>query len=296
MLRDRYEPQDLFAQVAALSLKMEPVLARLDQLLDDDTLFQHVRADLAQRYPHTQQTGRPSTPVEVILRLLIIKHLYGWSYEQAEYQVNDSLVLRQFCRVYLNAVPDDTTLIKWANVIQPQTLHELLDHVADLARTQKVTRGRKLRTDGTVVETNIHHPTDSTLLGDAVRVLSRTLKKARKVLTDQAALGRDSFRDRTRSARRQVKRIMEAARLRGESAADQLQTAYRRLIDTAQATHRQAQRVAEALKQQADARSQRLAHQFSDFLPRVGRVIEQTVRRVLAGEKVPAAEKLVSLF
>jgi transposase, IS5 family len=296
MLRDRYQPQDLFAQVAALSLKMEPVLARLDQLLDDDTLFENVRADLAQRYPHTQQTGRPSTPVEVILRLLIVKHLYGWSYEQVEYHVNDSLVLRQFCRVYLNAAPDDTTLIKWANLIQPQTLHELLDHVADLARTQKVTRGRKLRTDGTVVETNIHHPTDSTLLGDAVRVLSRTLKKAGKVLQDQAALSRSNFRDRTRSARRQVKRIMEAARLRGESAADQLQTAYRRLIDTAQATRRQAQRVAEALKQQADERSQRLANQFNDFLPRVGRVIDQTVRRVLAGEKVPADAKLVSLF
>jgi IS5 family transposase len=89
---------------------------------------------------------------------------------------------------------------------------------------------------------------------------------------------------------------MEAARLRGESAADQLQTAYRRLIDTAQATRRQAQRVAAALKAQADERSQRLANQFSDFLPRVVRVIDQTVRRVLAGEKVPADEKLVSLF
>jgi transposase, IS5 family len=165
-----------------------------------------------------------------------------------------------------------------------------------LARSLKVTRGRKLRTDGTVVETNIHHPTDSTLLGDAVRVLSRTLKKAGQVLQDQAALSRSSFRDRTRSARRQVKRIMEAARLRGESAADRLQAAYRRLIDTAQATRRQAQRVAEALKQQADERSQRLANQFSDFLPRVARVIDQTVRRVLAGEKVPADEKLVSLF
>jgi IS5 family transposase len=264
--------------------------------LDDDVLFGQVRADLAQRYPHTEQTGRPSTPVEVILRLIIVKHLYGWSYEQAEYHVNDSLVLRQFCRVYLNAVPDDTTLIKWANLIQPQTLHALLDHVTELARSLKVTRGRKLRTDGSVVETNIHHPTDSTLLGDAVRVLSRTLKQARKVLTDQAALSPARFRDRTRSARRQVKRIMEAARLRGEQAADQLQTAYRRLIDTAQATRRQAQRIAEALKQQADARSQGLAKQFSDFLPRVARIIDQTVRRVLGGEKVPADEKLVSLF
>src|SRR5208283_5017547 len=104
---------------------------------------------------------------------------YAWSYEQAEYYVNDSLALRQFCRVYLETVPDDTTLIRWANLIQPPTLHQLLDHVTELARALKVTRGRKLRTDGTVVETNIHHPTDSTLLGDAVRVLSRTLKKAR---------------------------------------------------------------------------------------------------------------------
>ena len=144
MLRDRYEPQNLFEMVAALSLKMEPVLARLDKLLDDDALFDGVRADLAQRYPHSQQSGRPSTPVEVILRMIIVKHLYGWSYEETEYNVSDSLVLRQFCRIYLNAVPDDTTLIKWANVIQPQTLHALLDHVTELARSLKVTRGRKL--------------------------------------------------------------------------------------------------------------------------------------------------------
>ncbi len=297
MLRDRYEPQNLFQMVAALSLKMEPVLARLDHLLDDDVLFREVRGDLAQRYPHTLQTGRPSTPVEVILRMLIVKHLYGWSYEQTEYNVSDSLVLRQFCRVYLEAVPDDTTLIKWANLIQPQTLHELLDHVTQLARSLKVTRGRKLRTDGTVVETNIHHPTDSTLLGDAVRVLSRTLKQAHKVLKDQTALSPASFRDRTRSARRQVKRIMEAARLRGEQAADQLQIAYRRLIDTTQASRRQAQRIAETLKQQTDNdQAKRLTDKLNTFLPRVEQIIDQTVRRVLGGEKVPADEKLVSLF
>jgi len=296
MLRDRYEPQNLFEMVAALGLKMEPVLARLDNLLDDDLLFSGVRADLAQRYPHTRQTGRPSTPVEVILRMIIVKHLYGWSYEETEYHVSDSLVLRQFCRVYLNAVPDDTTLIKWANLIQPQTLHALLDHVTELARSLKVTRGRKLRTDGTVVETNIHHPTDSTLLGDAVRVLSRTLKHARQVLQAQTALSPESFRDRTRSARRQVKRIMEAARLRGEEAADKLQSAYRRLLETARASQRQAQRVAETLKGQANGPATRLVNRLTNLLPRVERIIDQTVRRVLGGEKVPADAKLVSLF
>ncbi len=77
MLRDRGTPVDLFALVPALALEFEPVLARLDQLLDDDTLFAAVRADLAHRWPRTSQTGRPSTPVEVVLRLLIVKRLYG---------------------------------------------------------------------------------------------------------------------------------------------------------------------------------------------------------------------------
>src|SRR5947209_3279337 len=99
MLRDRAQAPDLFALVPQLTLQFEPVLARLDTLLDDDTLFQAVRADFARRRPHTCQTGRPSTPVEVLLRLLIVGRLYGWSYAETEHFVGDSLVLRQFCRL-----------------------------------------------------------------------------------------------------------------------------------------------------------------------------------------------------
>jgi transposase, IS5 family len=76
------------------------VIAQIDTLLADDCIFQRVKADLSQRYPHTLATGRPSTPVEVILRLLIIKHLYAWSYAQTEQWVADSLVLRDVCRIY----------------------------------------------------------------------------------------------------------------------------------------------------------------------------------------------------
>jgi IS5 family transposase len=79
MLRDRYTPVDLFALAPALMLRFEPELAELDHLLEDDQLFQQVKADLARRRPHTLETGRPSTPVEVLLRLLVIQHLYGWS-------------------------------------------------------------------------------------------------------------------------------------------------------------------------------------------------------------------------
>src|SRR5713226_2810840 len=198
MLRDRYPATDLFALVPQLALAFEPVLARLDTLLDDDTLFQAVRRDLARRRAHTCQTGRPSTPVEVILRLLIVRRLYDWSYAETEHFVNDSLVLRQFCRLGLERVPDDTTLLRWANLLQPATLQTLLDHVVALARQLHVTRGRKLRLDSTVVDSPIHHPTDSSLLGDGVRVLGRLIRRAKPAVAAQLAGVRDAFRTGTR--------------------------------------------------------------------------------------------------
>ena len=112
MLRNRYNRTDLFALVPQLGLRFEPQLEQLDRLLDDDELVELVRADLARRHPRTTSRGRPSTPVEVILRMLVVMRLYGWSYDEAEYFVNDSLVLRQSCRVYLERAPDDTTLIR----------------------------------------------------------------------------------------------------------------------------------------------------------------------------------------
>src|SRR5437667_3372636 len=157
MLRDRYAPMQLFDLVPALELRFEPELAELDRLLDDDQIFQHVKADLSRRRPHTIETGRPSTPIEVILRLLIVKHLYDWSYAQTEHFVADSLVLRQFCRLGLDPVPHHTTLMRWANLLQPETMHRLLDRATELARSMKVTRGRKLRIDSTVVATTIHY-------------------------------------------------------------------------------------------------------------------------------------------
>jgi len=296
MLRDRYEPQDLFTLVPTLGMAMEPVLARLDTLLDDDALFQAVKADLARRRPRTRIDGRPSTPVEVVLRMLVVKHLYGWSYEQTEQWVADSLVLRQFCRVYAARVPDDTTLIRWANLIQPATLHTLLDHIVGLAQQLKVTRGRKLRIDGTVVETNIHHPTDSTLLNDGVRVLSRTLAKAKQVLQTTTDLAHDTFQDRTRSAKRQMKRIMEAARQRGEQAEQAMQGAYRRLVEITEAVRDQAQQVGVALREQATDGARDVAETLDHDLPLVEQVVAQTTRRVLHGEAVPSSDKLVSLF
>ena len=109
MIVDRYDPMNLFEElVPELNLQVEPELAQLDRLLEDDELFRLVKADLSHRYPNSAKLGRHSTPAEVILRMLVVKRLYGWSYEQTERFVSDSIVLRQFCRLYLESAPDGT--------------------------------------------------------------------------------------------------------------------------------------------------------------------------------------------
>jgi IS5 family transposase len=301
MLRDRYAPVDLFALAPALTLTFEPVLARLDVLLDDDVLFRAIRDDLARRYPLTRVTGRPSTPVEVLLRMLIVRRLYGWSYAETEQFVGDSLVLRQFCRLGLARAPDDTTLLRWANLLRPATLDALLDHVVALARQLRVTRGRKLRVDSTVVGTAIRYPADSGLLTDAVRMLGRVVRRAQPLAGAALAGVRDAFRTRTRSARRQLQRIHRLARRNGEAGEAARRAAYARLCQVAQTVVRQAERIRTVLAPastehaQPDPAAERLVSELDRLVPLACRVIDQAERRVLRDEQVPAAEKVVSL-
>ncbi|TLN00318.1 ISNCY family transposase, partial [bacterium] len=150
--------------------------------------------------------------------------------------------------------------------------------------------------DGTVVETNIHPPSDSSLLVDSVRVLGRTLSRAKAVLKEEAHLGRAVFRNRLRSVRRLARQAGEAMRKGGETAQTQGKAAYRRLVQATQATIRQAEQVCAALEKQGSEEAQKLAQILATFLPRAEQVVSQTVRRVFDGEQVPAPEKIVSLF
>jgi transposase, IS5 family len=241
--QDRYEPDKVFIDILKLTHEMDPVLAKINQFLDDEVLYQLIRSDLAQRFPMTEQTGRNSTSVEVILRMLAIKRLYRWSNEQTEYQVRDSLVLRQFCQMYLIEVPDDTTLLRWAGLIQPKNLEQFNQRLTELATQLKVTQGRILLTDGTVVETNIHPPATAALLSDGVRVLGRTLSRARHVLVEATNMGQEVFRNRVRSARRLARQVGEALRRTSDTAKTEGQLAYRRLVKTTWQTLRQVEEV-----------------------------------------------------
>ena len=297
MLRERYEADaDFWAIIEKLAIEMEPELAAIDKLLDDDELYNLIKLDFGQRYPKTLETGRYSSPVEVLLRMLTVKRLYSWTYRQTAWHVKDSLVMRWFCRIYWEAVPDYSTVDKWALTLRPETLHAFNERVSELAKQLKVTRGRKLRTDGTVVETNIHYPTDSSLLADGVRVLSRTLKRAQVVVGDASDHAKQLFRDRSRSAKKQAHRIANGARQRSAAAKERMKTAYQRLVTVTRATVRQAQTVVTMLKTTTSQSAQHLVETFETYLPRVEQVLDQAVRRVFDGEVVPATEKIVSLF
>lgn len=293
MLRDKYEIDKFFLDIQSLTSEMEPELAEIDKILEDEVIYQMVKGDLARRYPKTKQTGRKSTPVEVILRILVVKHLYNLSYEKTEKAVKDSLVLRRFCRVYFEDVPDDTTLIRWANQIKPETLKALHERIVQIARELKVTKGRKLRTDGTVVETNIHYPTDSSLLNDGVRVLSRNLKRAQKVFDDgMEVIAKSIFRDRSRSARK-LKRQIEGLARRG---VEKTRPVYQKLVRIVRASVRQAQTVIEILQDEQTKTTETLKQELQTFVTRTQQVLEQTTRRVFKQETVPAGEKILSIF
>lgn len=296
MLRNRYSRTDLFALVPQLGLRFEPQLEQLDRLLDDDEVVDAVRAAMARRSPRSRSRGRPSTPVEVVLRMLVVMRLYGWSYAQAEYLVNDSLVLRQFCRVYLENVPDDTVLIRWADTIGPEPLQALNDRVLQLARSLKVTRGRKLRVDTTAVETDIHFPTDSGLVGDGVRVVARLLRRAKAALGEAASGLKEAFRSRVRSVRRLSQQLHRIARRKGDQGREALKAAYGRLVGIGKRAAAQGRRVLEALRGRVDDAARRPAGRLDEVLPRLKQAVGQAERRVLKDDPVPSGEKLVSVF
>ena len=296
MLIDRYPKEDIFARVPKMTERIDPVLQQLDRLLDDDEVYQQVRSDFGKRYRYTLVHGRHSTPVEVLLRMLLLKHLYGWSYQETEDRVDESLVLRWFCRVYFERVPDETTLLRWLHTLQPETLHQLNDRVVELARQARVTQGRKLRLDATCVQTEIHHPTDSGLLVDSVRVLSRFVKRAKGLVAEQVRSVEQTCRSRLRSAKRVAQQLHRQLRRKGENKEAEQKELYQKLVETAEHMVRQATRVVAALGQQTQQQATRLRTEAEAVLPLVKRVIAQARSRVLEGKKVSSDQKVLSLF
>jgi hypothetical protein len=142
---------------------MEPALRRIDELLEDEALVDGVLEAMRGRFAHSGRRGRYGTAAEVALRMLVLKHLKSWSYEQLQWEVTGNLVYRHFCRIDGGKVPDAKTMVRLGQLLEGEALRRVFDRVVQLAAKRHVTQGRKMRVDTTVVETPIRHPSDSRL-------------------------------------------------------------------------------------------------------------------------------------
>src|SRR5881296_2355826 len=209
MVRRAYRQRSLVEVLLPDADKLwDSTLRQIDALLDDDVLVDRVTEALAQRHPQSQCRGRLGTPAAVVLRMLVLKHLHDWSFDECEREVRGSLVYRAFCRIDGERVPDAKTLIRLAHLLDEPVLKDLLAQLVMRGRERRVIQGRRLRVDTTVVETNIHYPTDATLLADGVRVLTRSLQR----------LGQ-RVRQRARSVARRVFEIAQRSRTAGNRVA-----------------------------------------------------------------------------
>jgi IS5 family transposase len=302
----RYAPVDLFKPLQAFpnvyvdvaDFAMDPILYALDKVMDDEKIVLLAWNDYATRRPNCLKTGRPSTPVEVSLRLQTVRRLYRWAYRTVHSQVKGSLALRQFTRVYGHKVPNHATMNDWARALRPATTRLIHQRVVEVAIEQGATVGKKLRTDGTVVETNIHYPTDSSLLADSVRVLGRMLSAGRELVGEVPGVSKSLFVNRKRSTKRLAREIANSSRRakKGAKNKSRMRKLYKKLLKTTQETLDHARQVIPILQQHGELAGRALAESLAHYIPLVERVIDQAYRRVVLGKQVPASEKLVSLF
>src|SRR5215469_8866462 len=205
----------------------ESWMQHADVVLQDDAIIKAVHQALAHRHPNSRSHGRPGFPAEVVLRLLILKHVRNWSYAVLEREVRANLVYRDFTRVGAAKMPDAKTMGRWGIALGPAVIKQIHARVVELARAAEVVHGRRMRIDTTVVETNIHYPTDSSLMGDGVRVLTRTMKK----ITALAGTVGGKLRDRSRSVKHRLLEIGRAIRGKAAPNRERLARAYGRLLD-----------------------------------------------------------------
>jgi IS5 family transposase len=277
-------------------LRLEPQLQAISDFLDDQQdMIDQVRCDLI-RGLKSAGTGRSGLTPQQILRSLVLMRIKNWDYRELRERIADGCTLRQFTDFYCLPVPRHDAFHRGFTRLTPETLKAINDLVVQAAVDLELEDGEKLRVDTTVVQTDIHHPTDNTLLWDVVRVVTRLVGRL------AAALGRrriKGLRDRTLSARR---RMQEIQRMTPRQRQEHQTGRYRELIGIAEEVVESART---ALRQTRKARGKDMItdlaiaetrKEIEHFCGLGARVINQSRRRVLNGEQVPTGEKLYSIF
>src|ERR1700737_1576141 len=276
-------------------LRLEPLLQAISDFLDDQKdMIEQVRCDLIRGLKNAE-TGRGGMTPQQILRSLVLMRIKNWDYRELRERIADGCTLRQFTDFYCLPVPRHDAFHRGFNRLTPETLKAINDLVVQAALDLGLEDGQKLRVDSTVVQTDIHHPTDNTLLWDVVRVITRLIG----CLAEAVQQHIQGFRNRTRAARR---RMQEIQRLTPKERHERQTEKYRQLIGITEEVVNNTRKVLQQTRKArgkdlvADLTIAELRKEIAHYGELGDSVIDQARRRVLQGEQVPNAEKIYSIF
>jgi IS5 family transposase len=266
---------------------MNEELTRVDKLLDDERFFASFRERFGTRM------GRPTTAVATYLGMMYLKHRYQLGYEVLVKEVSDSLAWRRFCHLSLDdRVPDSTTLIKLTHKYGEDTVRALNATLVLKLKEGKVVRGRKLRIDTTVVESDIHHPTDTGLLTDGIRVITRVVSKLKKVAPGIGS----RFVKHTRKAKKVylgLMKVMKGRTGRDDSALEKARDKLVKIAGEVIVDGRAVQAELELLQEKSPLVN-RLRWQLGEWIEAAEKVVRQTQEVIKGNRHLP--RRLVSLF
>jgi IS5 family transposase len=289
-MRRKFNPQlNLFTTMAKNKIAKE--LQQLSQVLDaTPKVVELAYQDLVRCARPT--TGREGMTAEQVLRCAILKQYRQLTYEELAFHLEDSDSFRGFSRLEMGQYPSKSILQENIKALREETWEAIHREIIDYAQKEKIESGRKVRIDATAVETDIHHPTDSTLLADGVRIITRWLAEG-KELTPTPDY---HYSDHRRVVKKRVLAILNAKKEKAR------QDAYRDLLIYAGKAREYAlEAIPELLNHQGQSVSELfagkvLAEKLARAVGLLEKVISQTERRVFKGETVPASEKVVSFF
>jgi IS5 family transposase len=291
------QPQLSFAdlELRYQGVHLDPLLQGILTFLDEQaTLVEQVRQDLV-RGLKNPNTGRDGITPAQTLRSLILMRVKNWDYRELRERINDGHTLRSFTDFDSHRVPKHDAFNRAFNRLTPATMQAINRTVVQTAVQLGLEDGKQLRVDTTVVETNIHFPTDATLLWDTVRTVTRLIEDLHEMLPR----GVQGFTNRTRSARR---RMQALERMTAQERHTQQEPKYQELLGiTGQVLENARQVVKKATRVKGiDVMQQAIVDQLrkeiTAYCELGEKVIDQTRRRVIEGEQVPAEEKVYSIF
>lgn len=282
-------------QLAQRQPKFQQLHDLLQAVCGDARVQLALRHDLAPRRT-AKKPGAPALPANVTVCLAVVRRLMSWSYRVVMQDVNVSAGWRWVCGLYLEAMPNFRTIQEREAKLTPKTIRLIHTVVVQLGQRLGVTTARKLRVDGSVTETNIHYPTDSSLLDDSARVLSRLVRQARDLVRPRTSADKAWFRDRHRQAHHLACAISRLARQKGKTIGKASQKLYGQLLTVVEKLVAQVAQIQPRLAGLNALAAASVNETFDHYLPLVRQVISQTRQRVLEGLSVPASDKVVSLF